>query len=163
MMKGPTPAISVLRKLKVILLEPLALPADVHALCLMKIIGSGNTSAKHCRDYGAHNERRRCRGRGRLRWSCSRVGRSESRGRCRSWSEGHCKGDPRSPQHESAARVRLPRLRLARPETYFLVRVLREWGQSRCMGSNGQTDDARIFRDPYGRRTLELAGFRPGE
>ena len=37
----PTPAISVLRKLKVILLEPLALPADVQGLCLMKIIGSG--------------------------------------------------------------------------------------------------------------------------
>ena len=72
-------------------------------------------------------------------------GALESRGRCRSWSKGHCKGDPRSPQHESAARVRLPRLRLARPETYFLVRVLREWGQSRCMGSDGQRTTPEFF------------------
>jgi hypothetical protein len=72
--EGPTPAISVLRKLEVILLEPLALPADVHGLCLMKLIGSRNTSAKHCRDLESTMSEDDVAGVERLRWSCSRVG-----------------------------------------------------------------------------------------
>src|SRR3954452_21181541 len=54
-------------------------------------------------------------------------------------------------------------MRLARPQAYLLVRVLRERRQSCCLGGNRQTDDAEILCSAYGPRTLELARFRPRE
>jgi hypothetical protein len=44
---------------------------------------------------------------------------------------------------------RLPGLRLARSQTYLLVRVLREWRQSCRLGGDRQTHDAGILRGAH--------------
>jgi len=64
---------------------------------------------------------------------------------------------------QMAAWLRLPRLRLARSQTYLLVRVLRERRQGCRLGGDRQTDDAGILCGAYGQRTLELAGLRSRE
>src|SRR6202022_3102668 len=101
--------------------------------------------SKNCCNYGERHERRRCCGYRRLRRRGGGVGRSEGCCGCRSRSDGNRKGDARSPQHEPAAGVRLPRLCLARSETYLVVRVLRERSQSRLMGGDGETDHAGVL------------------
>jgi len=54
----------------------------------------------------------------------------------------------------------MPRLRLARSETYLVVRVLREREQAAvAWEATAKRTTPKFFRSSFGQRTLELAGL----
>jgi hypothetical protein len=64
--------------------------------------------------------------------------------------------------HEPAGWIRLPRLRLARPEAYVVFRVLRERGKGGGLGSDFKALHARVFRGTQRRRADGLERLPAG-